>query len=109
MIATYNDREAMKAMPEGLYLGLFHGRDNPDETLEDWGFDGPIIGPLEYVHTTYSTHIKLGFVEEERCKLYVDAGIVNDHGFTDLMIVEDMVQCQGKYYGDWTVFYHRPE
>ena len=40
------------------YLQLFHGRKNPYEILEDWGEEGPIIGPLDYIHTTYATEIK---------------------------------------------------
>ena len=31
----------------GMYLGLFHGRDKPREAMNDWGFNGPLIGPLE--------------------------------------------------------------
>ncbi|GEM_PF-912660 len=42
----------------GLYLHLYHGRKDPDEDLEDWGSDGPVIGPLAYVHTTYMCDIK---------------------------------------------------
>jgi hypothetical protein len=37
-----------------LYLHLYHGRKDPDENLEDWGSEGPVIGPLAYVHTTYT-------------------------------------------------------
>ncbi len=36
----------------GLYLGLFHGRDDPNEQMRDWGFNGPTIGPLVWCHTT---------------------------------------------------------
>ena len=25
----------------GLYLGLFHGRDTPNQAMHGWGFDGP--------------------------------------------------------------------
>lgn len=35
-----------------VYLYLFHGRATPDEDVEDWGCEGPAIGPLDYVHTT---------------------------------------------------------
>jgi hypothetical protein len=36
-----------------LYLHLFHGRNTPDEKLDDWGFQGPYFGPLDYFHITY--------------------------------------------------------
>jgi hypothetical protein len=45
----------------GLYLGLFHGRNDPDDQMIEWGFNGPLIGPLSFVRTTYTNVIKLGF------------------------------------------------
>lgn len=51
----------------GLYLRLFHGRNSPDDQLDDWGFDGPFIGPLESVHCTYATALRLSFVDHEDC------------------------------------------
>ena len=45
------------------YMKLFHGRNTPDEDLDDWGADGPIIGPLQWVHTTYGATIRLAFVD----------------------------------------------
>jgi hypothetical protein len=49
-------------LPPGMYVALFHGRDDPDTDMDDWGFDGPVIGPLEYVHTTYAADVKLRFI-----------------------------------------------
>lgn len=46
----------------GLYLGLFHGRDTPNQTMHGWGFDGPAIGPLRYFHTTYACSVHVEFV-----------------------------------------------
>jgi hypothetical protein len=43
-----------------VYLHLFHGRDAIDEQLSDWGQDGPVLGPLPYVHVTYHSEIKIG-------------------------------------------------
>lgn len=36
-----------------VYIELFHGRTSSDEELKDWGFQGPILGPYPYIHTTY--------------------------------------------------------
>jgi hypothetical protein len=35
-----------------IYLKLIHGRDYPDQQMNDWGFDGPVLGPFEAVHFT---------------------------------------------------------
>lgn len=34
-----------------VYIRFFHGRHSPSEVLGDWGFDGPIIGPVELSFT----------------------------------------------------------
>ncbi len=66
-LPLYGERDT--SLPAGLYLGLFHGRDTPDADMDDWGFVGPIIGPLEYAHTTYASEIKLHFVDGQRATL----------------------------------------
>ena len=54
----------------GLYLGLFHGRHEPREEMEDWGFDGPMIGPLKWFHTTYACTLRIAFERGEDAKRY---------------------------------------
>jgi hypothetical protein len=44
-------------MTMNIYIALFHGRDKEDEDLDDWGYDGPIVGPVS-ITGTYGT-IKL--------------------------------------------------
>jgi len=72
-----------------LYIRLFHGRTNPDQNMDDWGFDGPVLGPYKFVHTTYTSRIKLGRL---------------DGNCDELFIHEDMLYYDGCYYGDWSVF-----
>ena len=67
-----------------LYLRLFHGRVNPNQDMNNWGSDGPILGPYNYVHTTYNSFVRLGRQD----------GICDE-----LRIYYDCV-----YYGDWSVF-----
>lgn len=69
-----------------VYLRLFHGRDYIEEQLNDWGDNGPILGPLPYVHVTYHSEIKIG------------------DDYEPLRIVRDLVLYKGKYYGDWSIF-----
>jgi len=77
----------------GLYLGLFHGRSDVNENLNDWGADGPLFGPLRYVHTTYMSTVRAEAVTGECLELDVIADCVT-HG--------------GMFYGDLTCFYHDP-
>jgi len=57
--------------------------------MDDWGTDGPILGPYEFLHTTYGHLLKMG----------KPAGKVDE-----LFLYEDMVYYDGMYYGDWSVF-----
>ena len=72
-----------------MYLELFHGRNFPDEHLDDWGFEGPIIGPFDNAHGTYTTHMKLW---SERLQATYE---VPFH--------DDMIEYDGKYFGDWVL------
>jgi hypothetical protein len=60
-----------------------HGRDN-------WGFDGPVLGPFEAVHFTYTTHV--------RC---FPRG--SDAEALELRYHADMLVYDGKYYGDFAI------
>lgn len=73
-----------------LYLHLFHGRDDPQQDMDGWGFDGPCFGPLAWFHLTYAEH-------QRGCGLDMSTEI-------ELEIVEGMVKFEGKYYGDWSLF-----
>jgi len=71
----------------GVYVRLLHGRNAPDERLKDWGFEGPVLGPFQAVHFTYTWHV--------RCIPYPEKGDEIEFEFYDDLLVYD-----GKYYGD---------
>jgi hypothetical protein len=72
-----------------LYLKLFHGRETLEEQMDGWGTDGPVFGPLSYVHTTYRDTVHIG----------------DDEGdLGDLFLVEECLYYDGIYYGDWSAF-----
>jgi hypothetical protein len=75
-----------------IYLKLMHGRDNPDQQMHDWGFDGPVLGPFEAAHFTYATHV--------RC---FPKGSDGDTEALELCYHDDMLVYQGKYYGDFEI------
>jgi hypothetical protein len=70
------------------YFKLLHGRNRPEENLDEWGFAGPIFGPLEWFHITYLQTYRLG----------------RDNFEMEIAITEDMFVWEGKYYGDAEVF-----
>lgn len=109
-------KDESKVKP-GLYLGLFHGAKTIKErkALGDIGIpgsDGPIIGPLKYVHTTYGAHIKLAFVDDADATLYgfdpkevihitIPSKDSREHNVT---YEADCIHYRGVNYGDWTVY-----
>jgi hypothetical protein len=101
--ATYTKYQEQPHKP-GLYLGLFHGRNEPAEQMEGWGFTGPAIGPLKWVHTTYANNIKIEFENAGDAAIF----FVEDR-FYELRLDGDLLIFDGKYYGDWTVYYVTPE
>lgn len=80
-----------------VYLELFHGTESPDRSqLDGWGEQGPILGPLAYVHTTYAGDLKC-------CPLDPD-GKPNEFASADLQVTaECLLFYDGMYYGDWSV------
>lgn len=48
-----------------VYLHLFHGRKSLDEQLNDWGTDGPLLGPFEFIQITYANTIRCGTGDDE--------------------------------------------
>ena len=95
----YNENH--KGLKPGLYLGLFNGYRNEKERekADDWGAFGPLIGPLQFVHTTYASIIHIIFINEGDGKKY---GFEDEH---DISINKDhCVTFHGMKYGDWTVF-----
>jgi len=67
-----------------FYLRLLHGRKTLTEKMEDWGKDGPIIGPVS-LSWTYGT-------------LKVHPPSEDDFEF--LPIVNDLVFYDSMYFGD---------
>jgi len=73
-----------------VYLELFHGRTSPSQELRSWGSNGPYLGPLAWVHTTYACHVRA-------CPVGGRDGI-------DIPVVDDLLYYDGVYYGDWSIW-----
>ena len=76
-------------MSEGFYIHLFHGRKHPNQDMEDWGYDGPTIGPFASIHITYLNHWRLQPVGSDE--------------WYDVFFDEDTLHYEDDWYGDWSI------
>ena len=68
-----------------IYVRLYHGRKTAEDHLDDWGANGPIIGPVG-ITWTYGS-IKLHGEED----------------FSELIMINDLIYFDGMYYGDFEI------
>lgn len=92
-------RHAYQSEPPapGMYLKLLHGRTAIDETMNDWGPDGPWIGPLRWFHCSYLNWISMGFVDGQEFVSSCSA----DNLPAPIYFLAEMIYFDGMYYGDW--------
>lgn len=88
----------------GMYLRLSHGRESIDAELEDWGYDGPWVGPIDWFHCTYMYDIGIGFATGEEFGPAAGTDLVPP----PIFFSNDMIYCDGSYYGNWEVLQLRP-
>ena len=86
-------------------LHLSHGRDALEQDLDTWGREGPTIGPLSYVHTTYGSDVKLRGAREVMEKHFPDAQIHFHDGYGEhaIQLDGDCLPHGGTLYGDWSI------
>jgi hypothetical protein len=85
-----------------MQLHLFHGRTTPDESLQDWGFDGPTINEITSLTGTYG-ELYVHFENEQHLyKAQKQTGwdIFGDFALA-LRFQEDLLQTADGYFGDW--------
>lgn len=90
-----------------MKLRLYHGRNSPDERMDDWGFDGPIL-EFEWICITYLTTFRIGFKDraqslkarELTCWEEWDEGNFS----LEMNQYEGLIVADGKFYGDWEIF-----
>jgi len=71
-----------------MLIKLEHGRMNPDEEMDERGFDGPLLGPFKEVRPIYLNTIRVTFTSGE---------------VRHLPMFDDMVVFDNRYYGKYAV------
>ncbi len=94
---TNSDSQRPLLVPAGtplqtgkMYLRLYHGRADPCQEMDDWGFDGPTFGPISsYVHT-YCRNFRI-HGDSETSEVWLEKH-------------NDMIVWNACFYGDMEVF-----
>lgn len=98
------------ATKSGLYLHLYHGRETLVEDMDDWGFEGPHIGPLVGgVSMTYGLEINIVLEPEDYQKFFgalsPHFGRQDDAVHHSLRIKEGCVAYNGMYYNNFNIYW----
>lgn len=100
-----------------MKLSLFHGRYDPNQEMDNWGFVGPVLEDVLYMHVTYQCDYSIGFLNLEAAiaaeKVTGWERWGNDEPVLTMKFHEDMVVAKDTdgrlaYYGDWEVMLWAP-
>lgn len=92
-----------------MTLHMVHGRCNPDQDMDDWGFEGPTLFGVSSYYVTYNTTFRLQFETEEIAKFYQE---ITGWCFWDpatatleVSMRDDMIHIPAcdAFFGDWDV------
>lgn len=89
-----------------MKLVLLHGRDYPDQDMDNWGYNGPHLEGVKYVHSVYG-NLTIGFksLKEAQTAHELTGWPYFDEAVLEITFHEDLVLCRSKngnqYYGDW--------
>ena len=88
---------------------LIHGRDDPEQKMDSWGYNGPELEEVKYIHSVYG-NLTIGFKTKEAAnKAHKHTGWPYfDDAVLEITFFEDMVLCRtgdgkSQYYGDWEI------
>lgn len=95
LLARYTHEE--RPQRPGMYLKLLHGRHSVREEMNDWGADGPWIGPLKWFHCTYLSSIGIGFEDGGE----IAPMTAGDDLPSPMFFSGGLLYFKGMYYGDW--------
>ena len=86
---------------------LLHGRDDPAQDMENWGYNGPELEGVKYVHSVYG-NLTIGFKSrmEAQTAHELTGWPYFDEAVLEITFFEDLVLCRkpdgtSQYFGDW--------
>ena len=88
-----------------MRLFLYHGRKTVDEEVEDWGYDGPTIEDVNYLHDTYHSNLTIAFRTRAAMHKAIEITgweIRDKHAYLlQVPITEGLMKTKDGFFGDW--------
>ena len=105
----FKHEDGRKTSPPGIYMSLYHGRTDPAQEMDDWGFDcAYTIGPINHIVQTYNSTTRLLMGTHNEIDVWITDAVNQDelHFIKPnvLVLFDDMLYLNGSFYGDWSFF-----
>lgn len=98
-----------------MELELTHGREDPNQDMEDWGFDGPVLAQVHSIQQEYKSTTTVRFVTTEAADQAqrITGWPTWDEAVLEMLYHEDMIVTNEpgqppRYYGDLRLFHQKP-
>lgn len=93
---------------DSLAFRLFHGRKDPDQDMDDWGFDGPTLHCLTVAHDQDRILLQDADAHSlelaKRLGLEVTGDTITLHYFADLVTIPRFADDAPAYFGDHSAY-----
>jgi len=110
LIQQLKEQTELIRKPIPLRMLLLHGRVDPEASPgDDWGFDGPTIEGIVYVHAVYRNQETVGFITQAQAEYahrqtgwdFFDEKTLEIRYYDDLVVIDPPGQPSSKkFFGD---------
>ncbi|KTD47499.1 hypothetical protein Lqui_2425 [Legionella quinlivanii] len=84
-----------------MKIRLYHGRNNPEQEMDDWGFESVTLDGVEGIIWTYGVP-RVFFVNENALQIAKDLTGWDALGDgLEMHVFEDLIKTNDGYFGDW--------
>lgn len=84
-----------------MKIRLYHGRNNPEQEMDDWGFEGPILNDVDGIVWTYGM-ARVFFTNDsalEKAKELTGWELIGDA--LEMCNYDNLIETKEGFFGDW--------
>lgn len=103
----------VQAPDERIQVRVFHGRFDPEQEMDDWGFDGPTLECGNVAHSPQNMLLQecdgVSLELARRIGLAVHHDTITMPYFSDMLVVPRFKDDAPAYFGDFSLTRHLPQ